>query len=438
MRRWNLFHIVFIIIIGSCTLRQSNNAAQSTNNPWTTKGSPTSGESYTTIPTFQPTLSPVPLPLNPTEITIVTSAPSDSPLPSGEAIRITTIHMISETSGWAIGHQESQHDHILRTFDGGDTWIDISPPEPLPQFFGSLLKATAYFIDNDYAWVVYTQPTMQSKKSAFIWYTSNGGIDWGASAPLPLTKSESFFEPEQFVFMNLQQGWLLVHVDAGMSHDYSEIFTTTDGGMHWERVSDPYTDGIQSLHNTGMDFADTQFGWVTKDNLGVLQETFLELTTDGGYSWRIHSLPAPNNFDWQHEISRCITSEPEFLSWQAGIVLVNCIVTTDITTFETKTLTYIYTTPNRGQSWQYTQLPIPIDSLFFIDEKKGWAFGREIFTTSDGGISWVSVKTVNWDGQFSFINSLHGWAVASNNEEIALVRTADGGLTWQILDPQIK
>jgi len=281
MRRRLLFYIVFIIIIGSCTLRQSNNAAHSTNDPWTTEGPPTSGESYTTIPTFQPTLSPVPLPPNPTEITVVTSAPSDSPLPSGEAIRITTIHMISETSGWAIGHQESQHDHILRTFDGGGTWIDISPPESLPKFIGSLLKATAYFIDNDYAWVVYTQPTMQSEKSAFIWYTSNGGIDWGASAPLPLSRSESFFEPEQFVFMNLQQGWLLVHVDAGMSHDYSELFTTSDGGMHWERVSDPYTDGIQSLHNTGMAFADTQFGWVTKDNLGVLQETFLELTTDG-------------------------------------------------------------------------------------------------------------------------------------------------------------
>jgi len=126
------------------------------------------------------------------------------------------------------------------------------------------------------------------------------------------------------------------------------------------------------------------------------------------------------------------------LSRQAGIVLVNCIVTIDITTFETKSLTYIYTTPNRGQTWQYTQLPAPIDSLIFIDEKKGWAFGREFFTTSDGGLSWVSVKTVNWDGQFSFINSFHGWAVASNNEEIALVKTADGGLTWQIIDPQIK
>ncbi len=199
MRPWILFHIVFIILFGSCTLPQSKYAAQSTNVPRITESSPTPRVSFTTIPTFQPTISPAPLPPNPTAINVVTSAPSDPPLSSGEAIRITTIHMISETSGWAIGHQESQHDHILRTFDGGDTWIDISPPEPLPKFIGSLLKATAYFIDNDYAWVVYTQPTMQSGKNAFIWYTSNGGIDWGASASLPLTRSESFFEPEQFV-----------------------------------------------------------------------------------------------------------------------------------------------------------------------------------------------------------------------------------------------
>jgi len=168
-----------------------------------------------------------------------------------------------------------------------------------------------------------------------------------------------------------------------------------------------------------------------------MQETFLEQSTDGGHSWEILALPTPHNFDWQHEFGRCITSEPIFLNQQAGIVLVNCIVTINETTFDTKKLTYIYKTPDRGITWEYTQISSPIDRLLFLDDLIGWAFGREIFTTTDGGLNWSSVKTVNWDGQFSFVDSWHGWAVASNEEEIALVNTEDGGETWQLIEPII-
>jgi hypothetical protein len=44
---------------------------------------------------------------------------------------------------------------------------------------------------------------------------------------------------------------------------------------------------------------------------------------------------------------------------------------------------------------------------------------------------------VNWDGQFSFVDASNGWAVAQAEEEIALVRTTDGGRIWQMIEPQI-
>ena len=394
MRKLIPFYIIFTLFFGSCISSESINTAHPTLEP------PPTDDALTTIESATATLileiqSPIPTPiLIPTKAADSISISSDPPLVAWEAVRITFIQMINEISGWAIGQQSSQHDHILRTFDGGGTWIDISPPQALLINTGSFLKATGYFIDNDYAWIVYTQPNMQSTETVQIWYTTNGGMDWVPSDPLPLTKQELYFKPEQFAFIDMKQGWLLVHVDAGMSHDYSELFATADGGMHWTRVSDPYSEGIQSLHNTGVSFGDAQLGWVTKDNLGILQETFFELTTDGGYSWNIHALPAPNNFDWQYEISRCITSEPTFLNQQVGIVLVNCIVTINKTPYSTKNLTYIYITPDRGQSWQYSQLPSKIDSLLFISDQKGWAFGREIFTTNDGGINWKRSKHI--------------------------------------------
>lgn len=53
---------------------------------------------------------------------------------------------------------------------------------------------------------------------------------------------------------------------------------------------------------------------------------------------------------------------------------------------------------------------------------------------ADGGLSWVAAKQVNWEGQFSFINPQTGWAVARNEDEIALVATDDGDLNWRILN----
>ena len=44
---------------------------------------------------------------------------------------------------------------------------------------------------------------------------------------------------------------------------------------------------------------------------------------------------------------------------------------------------------------------------------------------------------MNWDGQFSFVDLNTGWAVATNAGQIALVRTVDGGGTWQEVRPVV-
>ncbi len=70
---------------------------------------------------------------------------------------------------------------------------------------------------------------------------------------------------------------------------------------------------------------------------------------------------------------------------------------------------------------------------------KGHGRGAIVMKKStDGGLSWVKIKTVNWDGQFSFVDEKTGWAVATDGEEIALVFTQDGGHNWQLILPAIK
>jgi len=67
----------------------------------------------------------------------------------------------------------------------------------------------------------------------------------------------------------------------------------------------------------------------------------------------------------------------------------------------------------------------------------GWSVGRDLYLTLDGGFSWTKVKSVTWDGQFSFVSQALGWAVARSEEAIALVTTSDGGRSWTEIQPRI-
>lgn len=76
--------------------------------------------------------------------------------------------------------------------------------------------------------------------------------------------------------------------------------------------------------------------------------------------------------------------------------------------------------------------------MLFINPDVGWALGKDIYQTADGGQTWTKMSTVQWEGQFSFVSEQLGWAVARSGKEYALVQTEDGGKTWDIIDPVIN
>jgi photosystem II stability/assembly factor-like uncharacterized protein len=75
--------------------------------------------------------------------------------------------------------------------------------------------------------------------------------------------------------------------------------------------------------------------------------------------------------------------------------------------------------------------------LVFFDAEEALLLGRDSYRSTDGGRTWSHVKTVNWDGQFSFVDPQRGWAVARANDEVALVKTVNGGGTWTEIKPTI-
>jgi len=102
---------------------------------------------------------------------------------------------------------------------------------------------------------------------------------------------------------------------------------------------------------------------------------------------------------------------------------------------------YFYASEDGGVTWQTYVLPVSseeIDTqLMFFDPDHGLLLGQTMWRTEDAGETWQQINSVTWDGQFSFVDRYHGWAIARSDDEIALVYTTDGGVSWQIIHPVI-
>lgn len=124
---------------------------------------------------------------------------------------------------------------------------------------------------------------------------------------------------------------------------------------------------------------------------------------------------------------------------------------------------YLCRTQDGGNTWvditPDTTGRISERAVFFIDKNNGWVsigdFDRatqdsgeyrgEIFITHDGGEKWNKSNVENLMGpQMYFIDKDNGWILDHRgagmmHEEVAMLRTTDGGLTWETVnqaDPQ--
>lgn len=373
-----------------------------------------------------PTFTPLPPTATPEPLPTALSLP---PLTAGQPVTITTIWMADAASGWGTGYQIQGEFHVLRTQDGGITWADASPPAgayPLTD------EPAVLFRDAQTAWVAY--PAFPGQQGA-VWRTSDGGLSW-QGVSLPFDPDAEFFSPFAFV-ADGENAWLLVVVGAGMQHAYSDLYATQDGGQTWNLIANPFSEAAASLMglpHTGMAFRGTT-GWVTKEN-GVMDGVAFQATADGGITWTSTNPPPPM------AAAMCSTYAPVLFTPQEGVFLTVCW------DYQTDAQQAFFTSMTNGQV-TYTPLPSVVDSLVFFTPQQGLALGCrdwgapdplqcDILATADGGQTWTVVKTVNWDGDFFFLDPLNGWAVARNGSQIALVRTDDGGHTWQLLQPIVS
>jgi photosystem II stability/assembly factor-like uncharacterized protein len=367
------------------------------------------------------------------------AGPALAHLVPGQKIDITFIHMVDVNQGWGIGGLNKASDHVFFTKDGGQTWRDVTPPQPHAGA-GASITALGYFPNAITARVAYGPPADSGGVPPFIqvWTTNDSGATWTYGSIDTSGVSGEAFSPYYLNFADSQHGWLMVYLGAGMMHAYVALFQTTDGGATWTDILDPSTvNDIQSFPKTGMVFVDPLTGWLTRDAQGVDPTPHIFRTADGGVTWTRLDLPAPGDVPNLYDSYSCSSYSPNAFSALSVTIAMKCL---DNDTFKIEK-DYAYFTSDGGITWKTYPLPADYtlgEGLYFFTPQNGLALGRKIYKTSDGGQTWKFIQQVSWDGQFSFVSMQFGWAHVYNDQgETALVKTVNGGGTWTMLHPLV-
>ena len=407
---------------------------------------PTPGPSATptrSVPTSTPTPghSATPTPLVPTSTP--TRTPTGGPIftstPRPDPVSLYSMQMVDATIGWAEGDVGAgDKTLILRTTDGGATWRDVGPA--LPDRFGT----QAFFLDAQLAWV-------WNSSEGDAWRTQDGGQSWERVSRIG-------WSPDIW-FNDSQHGWKMEATVWGLSFihfDIDSFATTSDGGQTWEETNPPPGSGYAF-----MAYPNAMAAWGIRAGYaktwgGTFLSTPIRVvsTSDGGRTWVSRTMPLPAGVEVAHDFEQgpylnegeCNLVSPVYSSTAIWKLAVTC-----------DDHGWMYTTANQGKTWIISALPAGGEAveLQFINPRMGWLLTRDkldrsqshLYQTTNGGQSWMLLKRTGWtDAQFDFLDDQTGWSVSSSCPEVfcywyeyvtALVKTTDGGQTWQALEPRL-
>jgi drug/metabolite transporter (DMT)-like permease/photosystem II stability/assembly factor-like uncharacterized protein len=385
-------------------------------------------------------------------------------LTPGQAVNLTDIHITARATGWGLATDTKNSAHILVTFDDGNHWQDVTPPEPGPTPRQDGKHALAFFYDSTHAWVIYyttdqeTGPLINDR----IWITQDGGQTWSASAPLDLSDWEGGYSQPAFLdFPNPDHGFLALRHDPGAGHVPMSIYRTMDGGIHWGLARGAMSstgNDIDVCCQTGMAFLDANHGIITMQP-GPIGRTYWTLTQDGGFNWQAQDVPPIEKPIFASGM--CETTSPTARPPRSLDVVVDCL---QEAIPGQAPPAFLYSTTDYGQNWVFTMLPgiswdaenwtylRRTDQVQMINAEEGWLSTRAtyekaetgeiqitttIYRTSDGGKTWQTTKEIDHPFQQSFLDAHIGWLLQLG-EPTKLLVTQNGGSSWETITPQVS
>ena len=261
---------------------------------------------------------------------------------------------------------------LRATSNGGATWSFRSSPS----------MRRIQFLNLQEGWGV---------SSGGAYSTSNGGTTWTLRL-----EAEDGVSPTSLCFINASLGWV--------THDHV-LYKTTDGGATW--MPFPFGRSLRSVK-----FANAQVGWLAAGTGSGEPGATILRTDDGGIQWR--ETHAVDDFAFLGDISAVSESEV----WMAG-------------TQGLPVMPLILHSSDDGETWTEQSSPAIGDvfAVHFVDANRGWAVGRQIQSTEDGGVTWTvrpAPEFPNFNGfkDVFFVSPTTGWVVGDDG---VILKTTTGG-----------
>jgi photosystem II stability/assembly factor-like uncharacterized protein len=362
-----------------------------------------------------------------TPVQTATNTPLPPALPVLASPALARIDFQDENNGWGIA--VNSDGYVLRTVDGGATWLNATPPG-----IGTIGFSTNLTVLNaNTAWVAVPAPDFFS---GTLYRTSDGGITWNSN-PVP-------FGGAYLQFLDASIGRALVDRGAGAGSEAVELFQTSDGGVTWVSVfhndsSQPGSSDSLPLGGikNGMTFLDANTGWVT-GSIPADGNIYLYITRDGGVSWSQQSVPLPAGYATYQYMPQA----PVFFGNEGFLPLTVYLPDrTDLT---------FYTTHDGGLPWSGDPAdPIKVIKpglTAFADAHHIWSWdgGKNLYFTTDGAQTWEhTIATPDLSGRLSQLEFVSGpadrftgWALTRQDDagHGQLYRTT-GGYDWMLLLP---
>ncbi len=333
-----------------------------------------------------------------------------------DSVKIHQIHFLDAQTGWAIGtaawmrmpYGVGRAQYIYKTTDGGQSWQH-------GLFNGGIEMPSGYrihFVTADLGFVASEhRPLLRSTDGGANWeYISSEVYTERFFSSIHFTSATNGYMVGQLgVIKQTEDGgetWsgfpqssvddmrdaFFFNPDTGFIIDGSEtLYRTENGGDSWSAT------GLNRIW--AIDFPDDENGWAVGGNGTIWR------SSDSGLNWQQQSSPTD-------EYLRTVKFANSSTGWAAGHGIT--IKTSD-----------------GGENW-FVQNPGNggLD-IVLQDSLRLWVHYGGSFFTQDGGVTWQS--SADTFGIYQFLNADTGWARAYNSPNHDLLRTFDGGNTWELI-----